>query len=124
MTIRNSTCHYIRGPNGYVPQSSISEAARTPNTAQVAIGLTVFVVFVMQTIYSYGIVGPKYVREYNNFLLQWRKMSAMASQITSPRLITQPFIQAQFEKNIKAPRHWPLWGEFTGDRWIPRTKDQ
>ena len=25
-------------------------------------------------------------------------------------------------RNIKAPRHWPLWGEFTGDRWIPRTK--
>ena len=24
--------------------------------------------------------------------------------------------------NIKAPRHWPLCGEFTGDRWIPRTK--
>ena len=23
---------------------------------------------------------------------------------------------------MKAPRHWPLWGEFTGDRWIPRTK--
>ena len=19
-------------------------------------------------------------------------------------------------ENIKAPRHWPLWGEFTGDR--------
>ena len=27
-------------------------------------------------------------------------------------------------ENIKAPRHWPLWGEFTGDRWIPRTKGQ
>ena len=27
-------------------------------------------------------------------------------------------------KNTKAPRHWPLWGEFTGDRWIPRTKGQ
>ena len=26
--------------------------------------------------------------------------------------------------NIKAPLHWPLWGEFTGDRWIPRTKGQ
>ena len=25
-------------------------------------------------------------------------------------------------ENIKAPRQWPLWGEFTGDRWIPRTK--
>ena len=45
----------------------------TPNTARVAIWLTVFVVFVMQTIYSYGIVGPKYVRKYNHFPLQWRK---------------------------------------------------
>ena len=24
-----------------------------------------------------------------------------------------------FKENIKALRHWPLWGEFTGDRWIP-----
>ena len=32
---------------------------------------------------------------------------------------TQAFIQAQVNENIKAPRHWPLWGEFTGDRWIP-----
>ena len=37
------------------------------------------------------------------------------------RLFTQPFIQAQIKK-IKAPRHWFLWGEFTGDRWILRTK--
>ena len=28
------------------------------------------------------------------------------------------------KENIKAPRHWPLWGEFTSDRWIPRTKGQ
>ena len=33
------------------------------------------------------------------------------------RLFTQPFIQAQIKENIKDPRHWPLWGEFTGDRW-------
>ena len=38
------------------------------------------------------------------------------------RLFTQPFIQAQIKENIKAPRHWPLCGEFTGERWIPRTK--
>ena len=25
------------------------------------------------------------------------------------------------QRNAKAPRHWPLWGEFTGDQWIPRT---
>ena len=34
------------------------------------------------------------------------------------RLFTQPFIQEQIKENIKAPRHWPLCGEFTGDRWI------
>ena len=36
----------------------------------------------------------------------------------------QPFIQAQIKDNIKAPRHWPLCGEFTGSRWIPRTNGQ
>ena len=34
----------------------------------------------------------------------------------------QVFIQAQIKEKIKALRHWPLWGEFTGDRWIPHTK--
>ena len=40
------------------------------------------------------------------------------------RLFAQPFIQAQIKENIKAPRHWPLCAEFTGDRWIPRTNGQ
>ena len=30
----------------------------------------------------------------------------------------------QIKENIKAPRHWPLCGEFTGDRWIPHTSGQ
>ena len=51
-------------------------------------------------------------------------MGAIASQLTSLIIVTQPFIQAQIKRNIKAPRHWPLWGEFTGDWWIPRTKGQ
>ena len=51
-------------------------------------------------------------------------MGAMASQITASELFTQPFIQAQIKQNIKAVRHWPLWGEFTGDWWIPRTEGQ
>ena len=29
-------------------------------------------------------------------------------------------LKAQIRENIKAPRHWPLCGEFTGDRWIHR----
>ena len=40
------------------------------------------------------------------------------------RLFTQPFIRAQINENIKAPRHWPLCWEFTGDQLIPRTNGQ
>ena len=32
--------------------------------------------------------------------------------------------KAQINENIKAPRHWPLCWDVTGDRWIPRTKGQ
>ena len=32
-------------------------------------------------------------------------------------LFNQLFVQVQIKENIKALRHWPLWGEFTGDRW-------
>ena len=55
------------------------------------------------------------------FTSQWPRW-----RLKSPasRLFTQSFIQAQIKENIKAPRHWPLCGEFTGDRWIPRTKGQ
>ena len=51
-------------------------------------------------------------------------MGAIASKITTSRLFNQAFIQTQIKENIKVPRHWPLCGEFTGDRWIPRTNDQ
>ena len=40
------------------------------------------------------------------------------------RLFIQSFIQTQVKVNIKASRHWSLCGEFTGDRWIPRTNGQ
>ena len=40
------------------------------------------------------------------------------------RLFTQAFIHTQIKENDKAPRRWPLCGEFTGDRWIPRTNGQ
>ena len=51
-------------------------------------------------------------------------MGSMASQITRLIIVSQPFIQAQIKENINTVRHWPLLGEFTGDRWIPRTKGQ
>ena len=51
-------------------------------------------------------------------------MRAMVLKSPASRLVIQPFVQAQIKENTKAPRHWPLWGESTGDRWIPLTKGQ
>ena len=50
-------------------------------------------------------------------------MGAMASEITNLTIVDST-VYSGADKNIKAPRHGPLWGEFTGDRWIPRTKGQ
>ena len=38
------------------------------------------------------------------------------------RLFAQPFVQVHTKENIKAPRHWPLWGETTDDLWITLIK--
>ena len=43
-------------------------------------------------------------------------MSAMASQITGVSTVYSTVFQAQIKENIKAPHHWPMWGESTGDR--------
>ena len=61
-----------------------------------------------------------------NCILQWSH-SGRDGVSNHRRLVClhmQPFDQAWIKENIKAPRHWPLWGEFTGDRWIPPTKSQ
>ena len=36
---------------------------------------------------------------------------------TAFSLFSPPFVQAQIKGNIKAPRHWPSWGESTDDQW-------
>ena len=52
-------------------------------------------------------------------------MGTIASQITSLSTVYSTiYSDTDQRKNIKAPRHWPLCGEFTGDRWIPRTNGQ
>ena len=45
-------------------------------------------------------------------------MNTMASQVTGVPLFAQLLDQGQIKENIKASRHWPLWGKFTGDRWV------
>ena len=62
---------------------------------------------------------------YRYGYLQWRHNEHVGvANSPASRLFTWPFIQAQIKENIKAPRHCPLCGEFTGDRWIPCTKGQ
>ena len=45
------------------------------------------------------------------------KMGAMASQISGLSIVYSTGCSIADQRNIKTPRHWPLWGEFTGDRW-------
>ena len=51
-------------------------------------------------------------------------MSAMMSQIPASRVFAKLFVQVQIKENLKDPRHWHLWGESTGDQWIPLTNGQ
>ena len=61
-----------------------------------------------------------------NFLMHYNEyvctiMNAMAHQITGVSIVYSVCSSAD-QGNLIALRHWPLWGEFTGDRWIARTK--
>ena len=50
-------------------------------------------------------------------------IGAMASQITSLTIVYSIVFQAQIKENIKALRHWPLCGEFTGTGEFPTQRD-
>ena len=51
--------------------------------------------------------------------LRWRQNGRDSVKSPASRLFIQPFIQTQIKENIKAPRHWPLCGEFTGTDEFP-----
>ena len=52
-------------------------------------------------------------------------MGTIASQITSlTSVYSTVYSGADQRKHQRFARHWPLCGEFTGDRWIPGTKGQ
>ena len=64
--------------------------------------------------------SPRWSDIHNNDVI----MGAVASQITSLGIVFSTVYSGADQRNTKALRHWPLWGEFTGDRWIPRTNGQ
>ena len=51
---------------------------------------------------------------YNDVIVARLRLKSPAS-----RLFTQPFIQVEIKENIKALRHWPLCGGFTGTGEFP-----
>ena len=51
-------------------------------------------------------------------------MGAMTSKITILTIVYSTVYSDADKENIKAPRHWSLCGEFTDDRWNPRTNGQ
>ena len=57
--------------------------------------------------------------------LQWRhnKCDGVSNRKPHDYLLSRLF-RRRSKENIQAPRHWPLWGEFTGDCWTLRTKGQ
>ena len=66
-------------------------------------------------------MGPQFKRQS----LQWHhnEHDGISNHQLHDCLLNRLFI-VQIKENIKAPRHWPLCGEFTSDRWIPHTKGQ
>ena len=68
--------------------------------------------------------GPQWVKGSSNIITMTSQWPLWRLKSPASRLFTQSFIQTQNKENIKAPRHWPLCGEFTGYRWIPRTNGQ
>ena len=58
-------------------------------------------------------------------ILHWRHNGHDSVSNYQPRhCILNRLVGTDKTKTIKAPRHWPLCGEFTGDRWIPHTNGQ
>ena len=51
-------------------------------------------------------------------------MGTMAPHTTGMSIVYSTVCSGEINENVKAPRHWPLWGQFNGDRSIPLTKSQ
>ena len=85
--------------------------------------------------HNYVIIGSNsglwLVRRYP--ILAWSNTDLLFITVTSQwapwrpkslasRLFAKPFVQAHIKQNIKALRHWTLWGGSTGDQRTPVTR--
>ena len=72
-------------------------------------------IYAVDTLFNFYNHTMQYLRDtaklYNDVLI-----SVTASQISSLMIVYSTVYSGVDQKNIKAPRYWPLWGEFTGER--------
>ena len=74
-----------------------------------------------------NVVSEQFQFWYTRFspsTLQWRHYEriGVSNQRRLDCLLSHSF--RQIKENIKAPRHWPLWGAFISQRCFPLTKGQ
>ena len=70
--------------------------------------------------FSFIILGGSVFLQWS---LQWRHNELDGVSNHQPHYcLLNRFFKAQIKEKIKAPRHWPLCGEFTDGRWIPHTR--
>ena len=83
--------------------------------------------FLVQLFQSSSIaLSITYLYSYRKHMtLQWRNNGRDGVSNHQPHdCLLNHLFRRRSKKNIKAPHHWPLCVEFTGDRWIPRTNGQ
>ena len=76
--------------------------------------VNIFLIVDIATVYTSLHFNWSEMCHYSDVIMGRWRLKSQAS-----RLFTQTLVQAQIKENSKAPRHWPLWGEFTGDRNSP-----
>ena len=58
-----------------------------------------------------------------NFTVRWCHMNVMLSQIVCHSTVCLTVYADPHQRNNKVRITGPLWKEFSGERWIPHTKD-
>ena len=109
--VRLPQCQWSK-PDGYVKISQCITTTKHSKAKTVCIFLGIYCI---AATWNNGIILNHCIR-VTSWWARW------LFKPPASRWFTKPFLQAQIKENIIAPRHWPLWGEFSGDRWIPRTK--
>ena len=71
--------------------------------------------------FRFSFLNLNHAESFSRNTLQWRHNGCDGVSNHQPHDCLLNCLFRRRSKNTKAPCHWPLCGEFTGDRWIPCT---